>query len=304
MLNRSDVQVPSIDIRASVRKDKGLPILVELLRMEVDRVVCAVATSLRNLAVDPRNGALIGNYAMKDLVLKLPNGSPQHDSGTSDDTIAAVLATLNEVVAKQSDFARSLLSLGGVERLHQITQQKNNYSPRVVKFASQLLYNMWQHQELREAYRKAGWKESHFVPKSSAVRNSLSSPTSANSTLNRPVSTQGGTKYEDRTLPHGTELNSSSAAIPYSRSEELPLSELSHSTEPPPSSQIHRPHMGVYPPGMQQARSPTEPVYAQVNRERKKDKRDGVRRHSDKKISVQLLANDQSDGMPAGDSWV
>ncbi|KAF8785904.1 splicing regulator ARVCF-like isoform X1 [Argiope bruennichi] len=295
---------PSIDIRASVRKDKGLPILVELLRMEVDRVVCAVATSLRNLAVDPRNGALIGNYAMKDLVLKLPNGSPQHDSGTSDDTIAAVLATLNEVVAKQSDFARSLLSLGGVERLHQITQQKNNYSPRVVKFASQLLYNMWQHQELREAYRKAGWKESHFVPKSSAVRNSLSSPTSANSTLNRPVSTQGGTKYEDRTLPHGTELNSSSAAIPYSRSEELPLSELSHSTEPPPSSQIHRPHMGVYPPGMQQARSPTEPVYAQVNRERKKDKRDGVRRHSDKKISVQLLANDQSDGMPAGDSWV
>lgn len=67
---------------------------------------------------------------------------------------------------------------------------------------------MWQHQELREAYKKAGWKESHFIPKSMAVRNSLSSPTGANSTLNRPVSTQGGTKYEDRTLPHGTELNS------------------------------------------------------------------------------------------------
>lgn len=38
---------PSIEIRAAVRKDKGLPILVELLRMEVDRVVCAVATALR-----------------------------------------------------------------------------------------------------------------------------------------------------------------------------------------------------------------------------------------------------------------
>ncbi|GIX93501.1 catenin delta-2 [Caerostris extrusa] len=271
---------PSIDIRASVRKDKGLPVLVELLRMEVDRVVCAVATSLRNLAVDPRNGALIGNYAMKDLVLKLPNGSPQHDSGTSDDTIAAVLATLNEVVAKQSDFARSLLSLGGVERLHQITQQKGTYSPRVVKFASQLLYNMWQHQELREAYRKAGWKESHFVPKSSAGQSM---------------------RIEHFLMELSSILQQ--LQIPYSRSEELPLSELSHSTEPQSSSQIHRPHMGVYPSGMQQARSPTEPVYAQVNRERKKDKRD-VRRHSDKKVPVQLLTTDQPDGMPAGDSWV
>lgn len=53
---------PSIEIRAAVRKEKGLPILVELLRMEVDRVVCAVATALRNLAIDQRNKELIGNF--------------------------------------------------------------------------------------------------------------------------------------------------------------------------------------------------------------------------------------------------
>ncbi len=53
---------PSIDVRAAVRKEKGLPILVELLRMEVDRVVCAVATALRNLAIDQRNKELIGTY--------------------------------------------------------------------------------------------------------------------------------------------------------------------------------------------------------------------------------------------------
>lgn len=51
---------PSVDIRAAVRKDRGLPVLVELLRMEVDRVVCAVATALRNLAMDQRNKELIG----------------------------------------------------------------------------------------------------------------------------------------------------------------------------------------------------------------------------------------------------
>ena len=52
----------SIDVRATVRKEKGLPILVELLRMEVDRVVCAVATALRNLAIDQRNKELVGAY--------------------------------------------------------------------------------------------------------------------------------------------------------------------------------------------------------------------------------------------------
>ena len=50
--------------RAAVRKEKGLPILVELLRMEVDRVVCAVATALRNLAIDQRNKELIGIFIL------------------------------------------------------------------------------------------------------------------------------------------------------------------------------------------------------------------------------------------------
>lgn len=136
----------SIEIRAAVRKEKGLPILVELLRMEVDRVVCAVATALRNLAIDQRNKELIGKYAMRDLVQKLPSGNPQHDQGTSDDTIAAVLATLNEVIKKNAEFSRSLLDAGGVERLMNITRQRQKYTNRVLKFAGQVLFTMWQHQ--------------------------------------------------------------------------------------------------------------------------------------------------------------
>lgn len=266
---------PSIDIRGAVRKEKGLPILVELLRMEVDRVVCAVATALRNLAMDPRNKELIGKYALKDLVSKLPTPSASGlplEMGTSDDTIAAVLATLNEVVAKNPDFAKSLLEAGGMQRLTLVIKHRTRFSTRVVKFTSQvsvyivaktnlplitilftspttqLLYNMWQHSELREVYKKAGWKESHFlVPTpanatpgrgggagntgtlrsqhgqnnmstsaSSLGMHTPSSPTSngglgggnnsslyqsigsANNTLSRPMSTVGGTKYEDQ----------------------------------------------------------------------------------------------------------
>lgn len=53
----------SVYIRAAVRKEKGLPILVELLRIDNDKVVCAVATALRNMALDIRNKELIGECA-------------------------------------------------------------------------------------------------------------------------------------------------------------------------------------------------------------------------------------------------
>ncbi|XP_032812700.1 catenin delta-2-like isoform X2 [Petromyzon marinus] len=59
-------------VRAMVRREKGLPVLVELLRMDSDRVVCAVATALRNMAMDVLSKELIGKYAMRDLVQRLP----------------------------------------------------------------------------------------------------------------------------------------------------------------------------------------------------------------------------------------
>ncbi|KAK6037233.1 Armadillo/beta-catenin-like repeat protein [Cooperia oncophora] len=51
---------PSAEVRAAVRVEKGLPVLVELIRLKEDYVVCAVATALRNLSLDPRNRELIG----------------------------------------------------------------------------------------------------------------------------------------------------------------------------------------------------------------------------------------------------
>jgi hypothetical protein len=267
---------PSIDIRAAVRKEKGLPILVELLRMEVDRVVCAVATALRNLAIDQRNKELIGKYAMRDLVQKLPSGNPQRDVGTSDDTIAAVLATLNEVIKKHPEFSRSLLEAGGVDRLMNVTRQRAKYtSSRVVKFASQVLFSMWQHQELREVYRKSGWKEADFVTKTVAARNARpNSPTHLNSTLNRPMASQGGTRYEDRTLARGgqqqqQQQNNSHAtngAAAYS-ADSVPMESLSLYSGAGRGGGASG--ASIYPPGQHMVR-PGEPVYAQVNRDKKR----------------------------------
>lgn len=98
-----------------------------------------------------------------------------------------------------------------------IVRQRQKYTPRVLKFASQVLFAMWQHQELRDAYKKHGWKEQDFVTKTIAARNAaggINSPNNANSTLNRPMASQGGTRYEDRTIqrqpnPNASQMNHS-----------------------------------------------------------------------------------------------
>jgi hypothetical protein len=42
--------------------------------------------------------------------------------------------------------SRSLLEAGGVDRLMAVTRQRNRFTSRVVKFAGQVLFSMWQHQ--------------------------------------------------------------------------------------------------------------------------------------------------------------
>ncbi|RVE58070.1 hypothetical protein OJAV_G00205410 [Oryzias javanicus] len=148
-------------IRAAVRKEKGLPILVELLRMDNDRVVCSVATALRNMALDVRNKELIGKYAMRDLVNRLPGGNT---SLLSDETVAAICCTLHEVTSKNMENAKALADTGGIEKLVNITKTRGDrYSVKVVKAAAQVLNTLWQYRDLRAIYKKDGWNQNHFL---------------------------------------------------------------------------------------------------------------------------------------------
>ncbi|CAL8321496.1 unnamed protein product [Merluccius merluccius] len=148
-------------IRAAVRKEKGLPILVELLRMDNDGVVNSVATALRNMSLDIRNKELIGKYAMRDLVNRLPGGSPPQ---LSDETVAAVCCTLHEVTSRNMENAKALADTGGIEKLVNITKTRGDrYSLKVVKAAAQVLNTLWQYRDLRILYKKDGWNQNHFL---------------------------------------------------------------------------------------------------------------------------------------------
>ncbi|XP_035375828.1 catenin delta-2b isoform X2 [Electrophorus electricus] len=204
----------SVYIRAAVRKEKGLPILVELLRIDNDRVVCAVATALRNMALDVRNKELIGKYAMRDLVHRLPGGNNNTgaEKSMSDDTITAICCALHEVITKNMENTKALRDAGGIEKLIGIARSKGDkHTPKVVKAASQVLNSMWQYRDLRSLYKKDGYSQYHFVGSSSTIERDRQRPYSSSRTPSiSPV----------RTSP-----NNRSASAPASPREMLSLKE-------------------------------------------------------------------------------
>ncbi|XP_068430732.1 splicing regulator ARVCF isoform X2 [Clinocottus analis] len=154
-------------IRATVRKEKGLPILVELLRSDVDKVVRAVAIALRNLAMDRRNKDLIGNYALRDLVGNLPCGQQHPAKNLEGDTVVSILNTIHEIITDSPENARALIQGHAVQKL--VAINKSSQAARETKAASHVLQTIWTYKDLRTALTKAGWNKSHFKPTTTGV---------------------------------------------------------------------------------------------------------------------------------------
>ncbi|XP_075424691.1 splicing regulator ARVCF isoform X2 [Ascaphus truei] len=185
-------------IRATVRKERGLPVLVELLQSDSDKVVRAVAIALRNLSMDRRNKDLIGNYAMGQLVRNLPGGQQRPAKNLEEDTVVAVLNTIHEIITDSCENARSLIQTQGIEKL--ITINKSSQSTREVKAASHVLQMVWSYKELRSTLQKEGWNKTHFQ--------------SAVSTLPKGSKGNGKSGFDDSTLPlvDKTQANKKSAS--------------------------------------------------------------------------------------------
>ncbi|KAK1883671.1 Armadillo repeat protein deleted in velo-cardio-facial syndrome like [Dissostichus eleginoides] len=154
-------------IRATVRKEKGLPILVELLRSDADKVVRAVAIALRNLAMDRRNKDLIGSYALRDLVGNLPCGQQHPAKNLDGDTVVSILNTIHEIITDSPENARALIQGHAVQKL--VAINKSSQSARETKAASHVLQTIWAYKDLRTVLIKAGWNKTHFKPTATGV---------------------------------------------------------------------------------------------------------------------------------------
>ncbi|XP_062869846.1 splicing regulator ARVCF [Trichomycterus rosablanca] len=154
-------------IRATIRKEKGLPILVELLHSDADKVVRAIAIALRNLAIDHKNKDLIGSYAMRDLVSNLPSGQQHPAKNLDEDTVVAILNTIHEIITDNLENTRFLVQGQGIQKL--VAINRTSQSVRENKAASHVLQTVWTYKDLRHTLAKGGWNKSHFKPAVSGV---------------------------------------------------------------------------------------------------------------------------------------
>ncbi|KAF4108601.1 splicing regulator ARVCF isoform X2 [Onychostoma macrolepis] len=172
-------------IRATVRKEKGLPVLVELLHSDADKVVRAIAIALRNLAIDHKNKDLIGSYAMRDLVSNLPCGQQRPAKNLEGDTVVAVLNTILEIVSENLENARFLIQGQGIQKL--VSINRTSQSVRETKAASHILQMVWAYKDLRHMLCKAGWNKTHFKPAVSGLAKKQRNAKQGNDDITLPL---------------------------------------------------------------------------------------------------------------------
>lgn len=199
-----------------MRKARGLAELVDLLRVdECDSVVNASAIALRNLAIDQKNCDVLGGWAIKELVAVLPDSSEQSTTTRrrhSDETLASVLAALNEIIRTNDINAKILFQEGGVLKMKEILNAKGGiYNTKVIKYTAHVLNTMYKHKSLHEFYKQNGYKENDFLHHRSINSKSLTS--SPQSTLHRPRGDMGQpthftTKGKQITRPQRNKQNS------------------------------------------------------------------------------------------------
>ncbi|XP_063785198.1 plakophilin-2 [Pseudophryne corroboree] len=155
-----------------VQKESGLQHIRNMLFSSNPGVKRTAVSLLRNMS---RNSSLhneIARELMSDLVRTLPDSAP--DSNIANETSASVCYILNNLISDGSDNARSLLQNGGVQKLVNISMSDSTLSTKSGKAASLVLYNLWSHQDLHTAYKKALYKKTDFVnPKTSKAYHSL-----------------------------------------------------------------------------------------------------------------------------------
>ncbi|KAI4878359.1 hypothetical protein NFI96_014001 [Prochilodus magdalenae] len=196
-------------IRATVRKEKGLPILVELLHSDADKVVRAIAIALRNLAIDHKNKDLIASSVVPQLqvltiLINTKVGLCCYSHLCKSSSSSFSLANIHYGSYAMRDLVSNLPSgqqrpaknLEGdtvvaiLNTIHEIITDnlenarfliqgqgvqklvainRTSQSVRETKAASHVLQTVWAYKDLRHTLAKGGWNKAHFKPTVSGV---------------------------------------------------------------------------------------------------------------------------------------
>jgi len=166
---------PSVEIRSLVRRKMALPIIVDLLLLQDERAVCAMAWALRNLiAGDETNRSLVGKYGVGNLAALLPYSAPTAATAASstttttttthhaEETIFAALSTIAEVVHKNKAASQEFIAKDGLVKTIAMTKTKGKYTEKTLKMAALVLRRLWLIKSLHKTYKNAGFTQEDF----------------------------------------------------------------------------------------------------------------------------------------------
>ncbi|XP_038201334.1 plakophilin-2 [Arvicola amphibius] len=153
--------MPTSVARMVVQKENGLQHTRKMLHVGDPSVKKTAVSLLRNLS---RNLSLqneIAKETLPDLVSIIPDTVPSTDLLV--ETTASACYTLNNLVQNSYQNARDLLNTGGLQKIMNISVGEGYAPNKASKAASVLLYTLWTHTELHNAYKKAQFKKTDFV---------------------------------------------------------------------------------------------------------------------------------------------
>ncbi|KAM8801721.1 plakophilin-2 [Rhynchonycteris naso] len=144
-----------------VQKENGLQHARKMLHVGDPSVKKTAVSLLRNLS---RNLSLCNEIAketLPDLVSIIPDTVPSTE--LLIETTASACYTLNNIIQNSYQNAQDLLNTGGLQKIMTISGGDTYASNKASKAASVLLYSLWMHTELHNAYKKAQFKKTDFV---------------------------------------------------------------------------------------------------------------------------------------------
>ncbi|XP_048358192.1 plakophilin-2 [Sphaerodactylus townsendi] len=140
-----------------VQKANGLPSIRNMLHVSNPNVKKTAVSLIRNLS---RNTSLrneIAREVLPDLVAILPEFVSHSD--IANETTASACYALHNLTQSSSQNARLLLNSDGISKVMNISTSESKPG----RAASILLYSLWSHVDLHNAYKKAGFKKTDFV---------------------------------------------------------------------------------------------------------------------------------------------
>ncbi|XP_040834810.1 plakophilin-2 [Ochotona curzoniae] len=153
--------MPTSVAQTVVQKENGLQHTRKMLHVGDPSVRKTAVSLLRNLSRIPSLQNEIAKETLPDLVSIIPDTVPSTELLT--ETTASACYTLNNIVQNSYQNARDLLNTGGLQKVMAISAG-DAYAPnKASKAASVLLYSLWAHTELHNAYKKAQFKKTDFV---------------------------------------------------------------------------------------------------------------------------------------------